>query len=159
MTTSDISLHLPYHYDKNVDQRAINMREIERMLNGIITGDIPIAGSGTWADWTPVVTCSAGTITAYTATGRYAIISGTIFYTANINISNIGTGTTELLMVLPDTATGTPYIGSGIEVGVTGDSVILRTTNNTQASIYFYSGAFPGATGANFFISGFYESV
>lgn len=156
--TETVNFHIPYHYDKDTAQRAINMREIERMVNNIINGDVSVGGgSGSWADWSPVLSTTAGSITSQTCTGRYTTINGTVFYTAACLINTLGTGSTELLMTLPADVDAPKHVGNGKDVGTANLAVILYATNNTQATIYTTAGAFPGVTGANFKISGFYE--
>lgn len=155
------NFHLPYHFDVNVAQRAVNMREIERTFNDIITGEIAIASTNVgWAAWTPTVGTTAGSITSYTASGRYSTVEGTIFFTADITITDIGTGTTQLGMSLPgNAASSSGYIGSGRETVVTSDAINLILTDVDGARIEYYNGNFPGASTARFLIHGFYEAA
>lgn len=156
------NFHIPYQVDKNADERAINMREIERVINGIITGEITIGSTPSdvaWVSWGPNVTASSGTITTATGSGKYVNLYGTIIWNAIINITTNGTGAGSLLIDLPLNCNPPGCIGVGKEYALTDDTVIVESNGPTEASIVFYNGNYPGADGAGIYLFGSYEAV
>lgn len=91
--------------------------------------------STAWATYTPTVTSSGGTITSYTATGRYKQIGKTVNLEITVTITNAGTGTAQLKATLPTNAlSGTSYVGIGKESFNTGKSGACQivSTDNTM---------------------------
>lgn len=76
-------------------------------------------GFGFYQDstYTPVITSSAGTITAYTASGRYVRNGNAVVLSLVINITTLGTASGNLIFNLPFPVTsGERYIGSAQNV-------------------------------------------
>ena len=76
-------------------------------------------GLGFYEDstYTPVITSSSGTITAYTASGRYVRNGNAVVLSLVINITTLGTASGNLIFNLPfPVATGERYIGSAQNV-------------------------------------------
>lgn len=167
MAATDHVFKMPYYFDTNVeDKRAINNREIERTLNGVITGEIPVGGSSTsaWANWSPTFESSVFSITTSSVdAARYTQISGTVFFTASFTITTNGLGGGALLFSLPVTAANTSLqIGSGREYGLTaptGDQLLVWLWGTTTGAFTYYNGNYPGVDNAQFHISGFYEAA
>ena len=57
------------------------------------------------ATYTPVVTSGTGTLTSYTATGRYIRVNKLLYVQFTISITNNGTGATLLNITTPITIT------------------------------------------------------
>jgi len=76
-------------------------------------------GLGFYEDstYTPVITSSSGTITAYTASGRYVRNGNAVVLSLVINITTLGTASGNLIFNLPfPIVTGERYIGSAQNV-------------------------------------------
>lgn len=70
-----------------------------------------------WTAYTPTVTCNSGTITTYTATGRYKQIGKTIFLNIGLVISTLGSCTGYLIFTIPTSGLpGYDYVGSAQNV-------------------------------------------
>jgi hypothetical protein len=75
-----------------------------------------------WATYSPTVTAQSGSITAYTATGRYKQIGKTVFMEANVTITTVGTAAAGMNVTLPLTAAAFSYTGLGSEIAINGHS-------------------------------------
>lgn len=124
---------------------------------------VPVAKGGVdqtaWTAYTPVITPGAGTITSYTATGRYKIIGKTLFVEINVTLTNAGTGTGIMNASLPVQA-GTNTVGSlvGIEGASTAKTILGIITGSASNAIFrFYDATNPVVTGYNILAAGFYE--
>lgn len=95
-----------------------------------VTGTLPVANGGTgdtgtaWSTYTPTVTCGSGTITAYTASGRYKFIGKTAYAQVNVNITTLGTCTGALSLTMPGGVdanhTGVIYPGTTQDASIGG---------------------------------------
>ena len=97
-------------------------------------------------DWTPVVTAGIGSITSYTAAGKYTRIGRQVTLTWNIVITNNGTGASYLNI------TGAPFSAAVANTalyaynqssGSSGAGLITGTT----LLVFNYAGLYPVATG------------
>ncbi len=120
-------------------------------------------GYPTYFAYTPTVTAGAGSITTYTATGRYNQIGKKVSFEANAIITDNGTGSSNLIFTLP-IATGVSngfYSILGREWAATGKVIggTLETNNSlTTVAVTFYDNTYPGGTGSNKVnIIGWYE--
>ena len=104
--------------------------------------------------WTPVVTASAGSITAYTATGSYTRIGRIVTACFDLIITNNGTGSSLLYMSVPFTgATGVTSAGVGLEYQASGNIIVATLLSAaTVAYLVANGGTYPG--GASFKIRG-----
>jgi hypothetical protein len=75
-----------------------------------------------WTSYSPTVTAQSGSITAYTATGRYKQIGKTVFMEANVTITTVGTAAAGMNVTLPLTAAAFSYTGLGSEIAINGHS-------------------------------------
>lgn len=180
-TTWRPRLIIPWYRDRTVDDRADNMRSIERAVNGIplqldpdnilyvmlpqtnttasVTVNIgPLAG---WTSWTPTVTSSGGAITTVGAvSGTYMRVGRTIIWQAILNITTNGTGSGSIRSTAPAAASASVlYAGSGTEHGVANKSLNCIFVSTTSIQILFYDGTYPGANGAQMVVGGVYEAA
>lgn len=114
-----------------------------------------------WVSFTPVVTASTGTITAYTAAARYARRGKTITVSVNISISNNGTGAGSLFVSMPfasggDAIGGTCINGRERSLSNSAISAYMNAGSNS-AEVVTYNGSYPGGTGAVLSFSGSYQ--
>ena len=97
-------------------------------------------------DWTPVVTSSSGSITAYIAAGKYTKIGRQVTLTWYIGVSNNGTGAGSILVA------GAPFsaaVGNTALFGYNQSSgnAITGAINGTSLAVYNYAALYPVATG------------
>jgi hypothetical protein len=113
--------------------------------------------SGRWIDWTPVITAASGTITAYTATGKYKVQDLTVYYQIEINISNNGTGSGAVVSTLPFSVPLNSGVGIGRELLVNGKSLTAtQIALATTMSILNYDNTYPAASGCRLILNGSY---
>lgn len=96
--------------------------------------------------WTPVVTSGSGTITSYTAAGRYTRIGRQVTLTWYISVSDNGTGAGYINI------TGAPFssaVGNTALFGFNQSSGAACTgaINSTTLEMYKYDATYPIATG------------
>jgi hypothetical protein len=107
-------------------------------------------------NFTPVVTAAAGTITAASATLRYARHDGWLDWTASISVTNAGTGAGGLNMTFPVSVNaGTRAMGTGREENLNGN-LVHAVGSGTVATIYTYNNQWPGVTGCLLSMAGKY---
>lgn len=113
---------------------------------------------GKWTAYTPVVTPGTGTLTAYTATGRYMRVPGGVHFSVIITITTNGTAASFLTVTLPMQAG--PSI-TGVAHGWENSTGFMVTgqisTNATTMGVVRTAGGYPGANGYTLNLSGFYE--
>lgn len=123
----------------------------------------PGAPTGAWSAYTPVVTTATGTITTYTAIGRYFQIGKLVHFHIHITITTNGTGADRLDVTLPLPAfiTATRYMASGMRLAdAFGLVAQLFLSSGTLASVYLSAtGAYPGADATDLVIDGAYEAA
>ncbi|MFH1319359.1 MAG: hypothetical protein ABII90_01735 [Bacteroidota bacterium] len=73
--------------------------------------------------YNPTIASATGTITSYTATGRYIQIGNVIVYSFNIILTDNGTGATSIRVNVPATCGGLPAVGSGREYQLAGFAI------------------------------------
>ncbi len=118
--------------------------------------------AGTWTNYTPVVTAQTGSITTYTATGRYFQSGKFCTMTNVITISNIGTAAGNLFSTLPFTAgSSTDFAGSVRETDVNGDggTVLIQANDTKLQSRRIGSGVYWWVNGMRLVITITYETV
>ena len=106
-------------------------------------------------DWVPVITSVTGAITSYAVNGaKYSRKGDIIFFSAQVTISDNGTGATAINMTLPIVS---DYWGggSGRELNV-GMQMISVVANVGDTTLYKYDGTYPAATGDVLKVSGWY---
>jgi hypothetical protein len=96
--------------------------------------------------WTPVVTSGTGTITSYTAAGRYTRIGRQVTLTWYISVSNNGTGAGYINI------TGAPFssgVGNTALFGFnqSNGAACTGAINGTTLEMYKYDATYPIATG------------
>jgi hypothetical protein len=122
-----------------------------------LTANTPAAGMTSqllnWYEegtWTPTVTANGGTITTVgTCTGQYVRVGRQITLSMDLRITTNGTGSGYLKVAgIPFSMGATLYgAGVGTEIGVTGKMLQLGPISNTEISITYYDGTYPGADG------------
>ena len=120
------------------------------------------AATPTWTNYTPVVTAQTGSITTYTATGRYFQSGKFCTMTNVITISNIGTAAGNLFSTLPFTAgSSTDFAGSVRETDVNGDggTVLIQANDTKLQSRRIGSGVYWWVNGMRLVITITYETV
>ena len=121
-----------------------------------VTGAGNIVTSG-WTPYTPAVAAGSGTITTYTASGRYQVVGKTVAFTMTINITTNGSGATSIIAALPVSANSNA-ICAGRENAVTG-AMLQGFINSSAVTIFTYSNGYPAGSGYVLVVSGTYESV
>lgn len=133
--TANDSLNLPSHSTQHANANdAIEAIE-DYLLNG-----------QAWTAWTPTITATSGSITAYTINqARYVKIGKTVILNLFFTITNNGTGAGNISFTLPITARST-FAGSGAgrENGVTGNGLAVFNSATTSATISTYNNGYPG---------------
>jgi hypothetical protein len=97
-------------------------------------------------DWTPVVTSSIGSITSYTAAGKYTKIGRQVTLTWYIAAINNGTGAGAILVA------GAPFSAAVGNTALFGYSqsngnALTGSINGTSLVVYNYAALYPVATG------------
>lgn len=105
--------------------------------------------------WTPVVTSGGGTITTYSASGRWTKIGRLVYFEVIITITTNGTANTYLLYTLAHTAAQASAFSVSTEAGIACSTRVTAASN--QPILRKYDATYPGADGVIFYISGFYE--
>jgi hypothetical protein len=95
--------------------------------------------------WVPVVTSDGGSLTSYTSSGAYTKIGRMVVARFEVTITNAGTGTGALRVVMPFTPNAN-YNGSGREEAITGVMLMVYTPS-VNAVVLRYDNASPIATG------------
>jgi len=118
---------------------------------------------GAWTEYTPTVTSGAGSLTSYTAKGRYTKIGKTVIALIDISITNNGTGSSNIQFTLPVTATAlygtTDSIGSGRETATTGRMLQVYKISTTLGAVIYYDNPYPAVTGGRLSLSITYEAA
>jgi hypothetical protein len=94
----------------------------------------PSGASYTWTSYTPTITSQGGSITTYTATGKYLKIDKGMFFIFTVTLSNVGTATGNMIITLPFTAVGSSA-GSAYEYNTTGKGGPVSIANNASVAI------------------------
>jgi hypothetical protein len=97
-------------------------------------------------DWTPVVTSSIGSITSYTAAGKYTKIGRQVTLTWYISVSNNGTGAGAILVA------GAPFSAAVGNTAIFGfnqsnGNALTGAITGTSLEVYNYAALYPVATG------------
>jgi hypothetical protein len=120
-------------------------------------GCVNLATLGQVANYTPTLSCSAGTLTSAAAQGTYSRMSAQSLVTITIAITNAGTCTGSVFATLPSTivsgADNTFLIGRviGNSKAVTG---LLAGGGSPVVGVLYYDGTTIAANGANAALSG-----
>jgi hypothetical protein len=114
-----------------------------------------------WVAYTPTVTATSGTITAYIAEGKYIRRGNLLTISVNVEITNNGTGAGALRVSLPSATIGMTLGGTilaGRERAVTSAALTAYIESASSiASVLTYDGLYPGAAGAAISFAGSYE--
>ena len=120
------------------------------------------AATPTWTNYTPVVTAQTGSITTYTASGRYFQYGKFCTVTNIINVTNIGTAAGNLFSTLPFTAgSSTDFAGAVRETDINGDGgTVLIPANDTKLQTRrIGAGVFWWVNGMRLIVTITYETV
>jgi len=96
--------------------------------------------------WTPVVSASAGTITTYTATGKYTKIGRTVVlsFVVNFVVAGTGAGTIFIDGVPFNSAAAASDGGAGRESANTGYTFAITFGTTSRLYVNKYDGGYPG---------------
>lgn len=113
---------------------------------------VPSANANTLDDYhegtyTPTVTASSGTLTAYTATGIYTKVGRLVTATISVTITTNGTGAGSIVVTLPFTASAIPFSAGGIETSTAKAIVGLISASSSTVNIFKYDATYPAGTG------------
>jgi hypothetical protein len=98
--------------------------------------------------FTPTITTTSGTLTAYTSAGSYTKIGNQIFLAFQFTITTNGTGAGSFLVGnLPFTVTSSVAQGFGAESAATGMMLNVQKYDNTRFQVTKYDYTYPGANG------------
>lgn len=124
-------------------------------------GPPTVVPGGAWTAFTMTVSPFSGSITSYTATGRWMQIGKLVFFNAKFTITNNGDGSGGLnVFGLPVTSGAAEGNAHGKENAATNKAVAGRIlANSTSMVVHFADGTYPAATGNTFTLSGFYEAA
>ena len=111
---------------------------------------------GAWTSTSPAVASSAGTITTASAVLNYLIQGKICHFNVLITITNNGTGSGILTVILPVAAvSATAFAGRNPTTGNILQGAV--SAGSTTLNIRSYDGTYPVATGHTPFISGSYQ--
>ena len=127
-----------------------------RHINGISAeGSRVFNDSDPWTSYTVTVAPSAGSITTYTATGRYREIDGEIEFEADVTVTTNGTGSGLLNVSLPLTSAGNIALsGANVSTGVG----LMAYTSSGNAAVFTAAGAYPVVSGDRIILRGRYRA-
>lgn len=99
--------------------------------------------------WTPVVSASSGTITSYTASGKYTRIGRSVVLSFKITITTNGTGSGTLFVDgVPYNAAATSSDGgAGRESANTGYGFVMTFGTTSRLYVNKADASYPGANG------------
>lgn len=127
------------------------------------TGSTKYGGTGTifvdeWRDYNPTVSATSGSITSYSATGKYKLFNDTVDISYSIDITDNGTAAGSMLVSLPFNSSDGEYVGSGRETTNTGHALTTTVASSTgTALVVNYIGAYPATNGAHLITSASYN--
>ncbi len=116
--------------------------------------------AGAWTAWTPAIAATSGAITTATVvSARYAKVGRTVTYELDFTTPSIGTAAGAITVTMPFAAAAFNYAALGSVIA--GSPVSLRALidNAATLTITSTSGAFLGASGDEYVVSGSYESA
>jgi hypothetical protein len=131
--------------------------QVLTVASGVPTWATPGGASYTWTSYTPTITSQGGSITTYTATGKYLQIDKGMFFIFTVTLSNVGTASGNMIITLPTTAVGSSA-GSVYEYNTTGKGGPVSIANNASVAISRdYNNTTWFSNGWNLYASIFYE--
>jgi hypothetical protein len=120
---------------------------------------VRIDGVAQWTTWSPTLTASSGTITAYTInSAKYLQRGKEVQIRLDATITTNGTAASALLSTLPVSAITNGGVLAGREDVVSGKMLQGKVSSSTL-TILNYDNTYPGANTARIVLSGVYESV
>lgn len=132
------------------------------LANGV-TGTLPVANGGwgdagtAWASYTPSLSCTVGTLTSATATGKSKTVGKTTFVSITISITTLGTCATQIIASLPNTTQNiTVLVARETTIGNMGSGSAAAGT--TSVGITKYDATFLGGNGQSITVNGVYEN-
>lgn len=110
------------------------------MMNGLMSA------FQSWTEYTPVLSSSSGTITAYTINAaRYMQVGKLVHLHFDVTITNNGTGGGDLYLTIPHT-TSRINMGIGRETATTGYAFAAQL-DGPRLALFRYDNAYIGGTG------------
>ena len=113
-----------------------------------------------WVAYNPTVTPNGGSLTAYTATGKYLLVGKMCIFIFDILITTVGTATGSMNVTLPTTPGAAIGRSGGAmqDYAVSGNTASAAiTTTSTRFEAYQYGGSSPLSAGAHWVGSISYE--
>jgi hypothetical protein len=108
--------------------------QVLTVASGVPSWATPAGSSFTWTSYTPTVSAQTGSITTYTATGKYLTVGKGVFFIFYITLTTVGTATGNLIVTLPITSVG-GSAGSVYESNNTGTSGPVSISGNSAQAI------------------------
>ena len=107
--------------------------------------------------YTPTVTAGIGSFTTTSASGRWTKIGKTVFYSAIITITAVGTGS-EVRFTLPLSTAQPSFVTCfGREDGATGKMIQGKLNGSNVMSLFFYDNTAVVANGHIYRVNGWFE--
>lgn len=120
--------------------------------NGGAGGTFSTTGNIVADKWRPfglTVTSSSGTITSYTASGKFKVVGDTVHVQIVVELTDNGTGAGQLRATLPFGIPINRFVGVGRELATTGNALTATIAPSASyAEITTYNNAYPGGTGS-----------
>lgn len=148
----DLGNHLSYLHDVRITSVA-NGDTLKYDSANAYWKNVPLNASAlsdyVTGTYTPAVSAGTGTITSYTASGEYTKIGRLVTVTANVNITDNGTGAGYLIISLPggySAATANYQMGAGKEEAALGTMLQVKGAG-ADMHVLQYDGTYPGGSG------------
>lgn len=120
-------------------------------FRALVQADLPVV----WTSYTPTVTAQSGTITTYSASGKYRVIGKSCLCAVKITLTNVGTASGQLRASIPyANAGGFLFAGSGVINGLATGLTVWIPETWTDMNIV-------RSDGASIFVNGYdvYASI
>lgn len=105
-----MTVYAPGTQEKDQTKQNMALQEHARQISLMQAG---------WATYTPVVTAQTGSITSYTATGRYLQTGKTVILETDVVITSVGTAAGLMVVTLPINSAANRYPGVSFDYGAT----------------------------------------
>lgn len=133
--------------------------------SALTAGTLPIAAGGTadtgsaWTTYTPSVSCGTGTLTSFSASGRYKTLGKTLFLEINVSITTNGTCAIQLMITLPNSlVSAADYILSGRDISISGSSFVGSIIGSGSVFVTKYDNSYGLSSGSTLVLSGIVET-
>lgn len=155
-TTGDLSVSAA----SATAQGVVELATDAEVVTGTDTGRAvtPANLGRAWTAWTPTVSATVGSITSYTATGRYRRDGKTVFASFDVLISNNGTGSDRLVLTMPVGSAIVESFGVAMDTGVSLHFCGVRAVSSSML-ITKYDGSYPAVSSSRIRGTVIYETT